>query len=353
MQKKELSIAFFNKELPSQCWNGVSIQVHRLANALVDRGHRVTCFSFSSAPREARYRVVSAPPRCSPGRVGGKFAPARWFASIDASGFDIRHYHGDDYLCRGGAGRVRTFYGSALYEALHARRTSRFLYQSLFYCFELVSCARGGTLTAISRSTQRVLPRPVEVIPCGVTAAFCPGGAKAPVPTIVFLGDLHSRKRGDRVLDAFARNVQPHLPAASLRMITGKGPRLPGVVWTGPLSESELIGELQRAWVYCSASSYEGFGVPLVEAMACGTAVVSVVNPGVREIAGTSGCAQLCHPRDLGRELLAVLGDHDLRRRLEAGGSTVARRYGMDQIASRYESLFYCSRGARGAEKGR
>jgi hypothetical protein len=99
---------------------------------------------------------------------------------------------------------VRTFYGSALQEARNARRPGRFLYQSLFYLFELVSCLRRGEKIGISRATCDSLPCVRAFIPCGVPLdVYRPGGGKTAFPSILFLGDLGSRKRGSFLLDVF------------------------------------------------------------------------------------------------------------------------------------------------------
>ena len=45
-----------------------------------------------------------------------------------------------------------------------------------------------------------------------------------------------------------------------------------------------LIELYQQAWLFCLPSSYEGFGVPYIEAMSCGTPVVATPNAGAREV---------------------------------------------------------------------
>jgi glycosyltransferase involved in cell wall biosynthesis len=162
-----MKIAFFNKHLPSDHPNGVSVQVHYLANALVELGYRVTCFSFSPAPEDSLYESNRFFWN-SKWPLLRKFIPALKFRSIKSDDFDIMHYHGDDYLCPKNPSRVRTFYGSALQEAIHAATLSRFLYQALFYFFEWISCFKQGKLVGISVNTTRSLPLVKKVIPCGV-----------------------------------------------------------------------------------------------------------------------------------------------------------------------------------------
>ena len=185
---------FFSKQLPSDAPNGVSCQVHRLANALAARGQEVTCFSFSPLPRDARYKHVKLEYQSS-STLMKKIIPAFKFRMIDKRPYDILHYHGDDFLCAGGARRVRTFYGSAFWEARFAEQAGRFFYQAVFYVFELLSCLRRGAKAGISRVTIKPLPMVRTIIPCGVPLdRYRPGEKKTKDPSILLIGDLDSRK---------------------------------------------------------------------------------------------------------------------------------------------------------------
>ncbi len=58
-----------------------------------------------------------------------------------------------------------------------------------------------------------------------------------------------------------------------------------GIVNLGKKVPFEKLCELyQRAWILCLPSTYEGFGVPYIEAMASGTVAVASPNPGAKEI---------------------------------------------------------------------
>ncbi|MBD3393081.1 MAG: glycosyltransferase [Chitinivibrionales bacterium] len=336
-----IKIAFFTKGLPSDRPNGVSCQVHRLANALVRRGHDLTCISFSSRPHDGEYGHVPLT-FGTDSRLRRKFVPARAFASYPTAGFDILHYHGDDFLCAGSSRRVRTFYGSALQEARHARSLGRFLYQSLFYLFELFSCARRGAKVGISRVTCDALPCVKQHIPCGVPIdIYTPGGRKTETPSILFLGDLGSRKRGSLLVKAFFEQVRPAFPSSVLTIVGPERVSGDGIRYLGTVGESRLVEEYRATWVYCMPSSYEGFGVPAIEAMACGTAVVATENPGTREVLGNERYGLLTTPAALGRTLGQVLGDAGLRGHLqEEGRRLVHERYDISITARRYEDVY-------------
>lgn len=336
-----MNIAFYNKELPSDRPNGVSCQVHRLANALVSLGHTVTCFSFSRQPDDALYQVRQISPLpLLPGPLK-KFAAAIAFASVSKKGFDICHFHGDDFLIKGGSRRVRTFYGSAFDEALFAKKLSRCLYQALFYLFEVISCFKRGRRVGISKISGRALPLPLTVIPCGVPRdRYYPQGTKSDHPAILFLGDLNSRKQGSLMMDVFKKEILPLLPSAELVIVGPQPCSAPGVRYAGVLGETALIAEYRRAWVLCMASSYEGFGVPVIEAQACGTAVVCVSNPGIADIVRHGENGLLCTVATLGATVMRILTDDNLRSHLCASGKASVALYDILNVARAYENIY-------------
>jgi phosphatidyl-myo-inositol alpha-mannosyltransferase len=336
-RKKSIRIALFSKQLPSDAPNGVACQVHRLANALVSRGQEVTCYSFSPLPQDALYRHVKLD-YVSKSALINKFTPAVMFRMIDTRPYDILHYHGDDFLCAGGARRVRTFYGSALWEARFAARPGRFFYQAVFYAFEWISCLRRGALIGISKVTMHALPLVREVVPCCVPLdRYVPGTGKTEAPSILFIGDLDSRKRGRLLIETFERRIRPSFPGATLTVV---GPQTAGaregVRFAGQLGEEALILEFQRSWIYCSVSSYEGFGVPLIEAMACGTAVAATDNSGAREIVTDGSDGLLCNDENLAESLTRLISEKSTRESLIANGLRTAQKFDGTVIADRY-----------------
>jgi glycosyltransferase involved in cell wall biosynthesis len=316
--------------------------VHRLANKLTELGHKLVCFSFSPAPADALYEVRKIETTRHI-RVMKKFEPAMAFKAQNTSGFDIVHYHGDDYLCKGSPSRVRTFYGSAFNEAKHAKTVGRFMYQSLFYCFEWISCLKGGRKTGISKATCSALPIVKEWVHCGVdTRVYRPGNEKTEFPSILFIGDLDSRKRGRMLVEIFNTRVLPVLPACVLSVVGPQQVFGPGIRYLGVLGETALVKEYRQSWLYCLPSSYEGFGVPAIEAMACSTAVAASRNPGTVEIIENNRTGLLAKDKDeLADCILRILNDGELRIRLEENGLKEAReKYELSVTAHRYEKIY-------------
>lgn len=315
--------------------------MHRLANALTERRHNLTCISFSPRPCNALYNHVKL------SYIGQsdflrKFEPAINFSKVNTDSFDILHYHGDDYLVNSRKRSLRTFYGSALYEALYAKNAPRFMYQGLFYIFEWISCFHPSLKAGISTATKSALPLVKKVIPCGVPLdRYTPSNKKSKKPSILFIGDLNSRKRGKYLLKIFNNDILKKHRECMLSVVGPEPCYGTNVKYLGNLTEDDLIAEYQKAWIYCMASSYEGFGVPAIEAMACGTAVVAVENPGIKEIVGHNYNGLLLKDSEFSLGIDRIIRDSNLRKTLEKNGrSTVEKRFDIKIIAAEYESLY-------------
>jgi glycosyltransferase involved in cell wall biosynthesis len=155
----------------------------------------------------------------------------------------------------------------------------------------------------------------------------------------LFVGTLDGRKRGRLLLDLFSNTVRAAHPTATLTMVGERGPDRPGVVYRTGVSDEELVGLYQRSWVYASPSTYEGFGLPYLEAMACGTVVVATPNPGSREVLRHGECGLLSDDEALGDVLVRVLGDEAERVSLAAGGLRRADTFSLDAMLDRYEHV--------------
>src|SRR5690606_10536824 len=92
---------------------------------------------------------------------------------------------------------------------------------------------------------------------------------------------------------------------------------------------------------FCLPSAYEGFGVPYLEALACGLPVVATPNLGAREVLQDGALGVLARPDRLGAELVALLQDPARREQLAAEGRGVAvDRYAWPVVIAQYEQLY-------------
>jgi glycosyltransferase involved in cell wall biosynthesis len=94
----------------------------------------------------------------------------------------------------------------------------------------------------------------------------------------------------------------------------------------GYVPKDELVRLYQRAACLVFPSRYEGFGLPVVEAMACGTPVVAAPEPTLREVAGDA----VVFTDDLAEGVRRALADRD---RLSAAGLERAKRFSWHETA--------------------
>jgi glycosyltransferase involved in cell wall biosynthesis len=195
--------------------------------------------------------------------------------------------------------------------------------------------------TTVSFHTNKYFPRPNVIVANGVDLSkFVPSTSKSKRPSILFIGTLDSRKRGRCLVEAFKNTVRKVYPDAELWIVRDETPLdVPGVRVFGSVSQEILIELYQQAWIFCLPSSYEGFGVPYIEAMACGTPVVATPNPGALEVLDGGKFGLITEIEQLGDTLVSLLGDHDLRMTLIRAGSERACKYDIRSIAQQYLDL--------------
>ncbi len=163
---------------------------------------------------------------------------------------------------------------------------------------------------------------------------------------ILFVGTLQPRKNLIRLMEAFS-NIQPPISNIQLVIAGKKGwlyreifqqvekLGLEGkVVFTGYVPEGDLPALLSGARLFAFPSLYEGFGLPVLEAMACGTPVVCSNVSSLPEVAGDA--ALLVDPLDVEGLTMAmehILGDESLRAELIERGFEQVRKFSWERCA--------------------
>lgn len=348
-----MKIAVLSSQLPSPHrakTGGVAYVAHRLANALTKRGHKLTVFTTDERPPDASYQVrkVLTSRHQNPLRAWFWLWQLAWrYAAQDFSDFDIIHAHGNNAMIRRpGPPLVRTLHGAAWAEAIHATTWKRRLWYLSVVPIELFEIARATRVGAVSTSTRHyasgidlVVPNPVD------DRVFYPGPdlnerLRHRNPSILFVGTLAGRKRGRMLLEIFRNEIRPALPDAELWLVAEKNVHEPGVVCFSTPDEQTLADLYRRAWVFCLPSTYEGFGVPYIEALACGTPVVATPNDGAREVLEEGRWGILASPTELGAALLSLLQDIPRRQRLAQQGLERVAVFKQTRVVDAYESLF-------------
>jgi phosphatidylinositol alpha-mannosyltransferase len=337
-----VKIAITSLYLPGGSKIGVGYQVHALANALTARGHQVTVLSACPPGDGATYAAVLVE---SKHRRLRTFSFAYDLRKVDFSKFDVLNAHGDDWFLWGvdRPRHVHTYHGSCLAEAIHATTwAGRARMAALAVC-ETQSVLLADDTVAVSENTRRYVPGIRHVIPCGVdTTAFHPG-EKSTAPSVLFVGTMHGRKRGKMLLDLFRSTVRPKVPNVELWCVCDKPEGETdgdGVRWLGRVPHEELTALFRSAWVFCLPSTYEGFGVPYVEAMASGTAVVASPNAGSIEVTEGGRSGRIVGDADLAGTLTDLLLDRTKREWLAERGLGRSRDFGWETICRQYEDVY-------------
>jgi glycosyltransferase involved in cell wall biosynthesis len=165
-----------------------------------------------------------------------------------------------------------------------------------------------------------------------------------PDPFVFAVGTLEPRKNLVGLLEAYARLDRPRPP---LYVGGGTGWRFSPIFQTvqrlglgdevtflGFVPEEELPLWYNAARLFTFPSLYEGFGLPVLEAMACGTPVITSTASSLPEVAGQA--ATLVPPNDsvkLAHEMQRVLDDPGLRKEMRAAGRIQASRFSWRALA--------------------
>lgn len=334
-----MNIAITSLYLPSGSKIGVGYVVHTFANEMVKRGHRVTVFSQSGPSEGSIYETVVVPSGARLRTFGFAWNLRRY----DFSKFDVLHAHGDDWFLWGRKRprHIHTFHGSCLAETLHASTFVGRLRMAMLALCEYGACALADELVAVSENTRRYLPAVKRVIPNGVDLSiFHPSEEKSPAPSLLFVGTMANRKRGAMLLELFRRQIRKQVPDAEFWAVCEERVEGPGIRWFGRVPLEQLAELYRQAWVFCLPSTYEGFGVPYIEAMASGTPVVATPNVGVREVTQEGRAGLIVEDAGLGAALVRLLQDEPERRRLREAGLERARDFSWDHVCSSYEALY-------------
>jgi alpha-1,3-rhamnosyl/mannosyltransferase len=219
---------------------------------------------------------------------------------------------------------------------------------------------RCTALIAISSSTCADLlarfPRAASktrVIPLAADRRFSPSGpAIEPVlerlgverPYVLVTGTLEPRKNLPRLIGAFSGMSEKARAGRRLVIVGAEGWALreteaaiggsSAVQALGYVSDGDLAALYRGADLFCFPSLYEGFGLPVLEAMATGTPVIASSAPSMTEIAGDA--ALYFDPRDIGgirATLEQVLSDSGVLSRLSERGLAQASQFSWRRTA--------------------
>jgi len=209
--------------------------------------------------------------------------------------------------------------------------------------------------------------RKVVVVPNAVSSSFRQverGAAAALVeekygirgPFVLTVGDLQPRKNHLGLLNAFEETLRqhPHLPhrlvfvgketwySKVLHRAVQRSSIADRVHFTGFVEDPDLLHFYGACDLFVFPSFYEGFGLPILEAMACGRAVACSSATAMPEVANAAGI--LFDPYsvpEMSRAISDVLLDDEMRTRLERLGSHRASSFTWERAAERTLGVYY------------
>lgn len=317
------------------------------------------------APRATLHPVV---PRRRPARLVWEQTGATRLAA----GTGAELWHGPHYTLplRLDLPRVVTVHDLTFFDHPEWHERTKVLF---FRRMIRASTARADAIVAVSDHTAGRLravlaPRaPVIVAPHGVDhERFTPRGhddltrlAAAGIrpPYIGFAATLEPRKDVPTLIAAFARLAPQH---AHLKLViagrdgwgtvavrdaaaaSGCTTRIQRIGW---MDEDLLPAFFRQAAVLAYPSLEEGFGLPALEALACGAALVTTTGSAMAEVVGDA--ARLVEPGDvagLAAAIDAVLSDHDLESRLRASGPPRAAGFTWSRSADAHLEAYAAAR---------
>ncbi|MBN1994891.1 MAG: glycosyltransferase family 4 protein [Anaerolineae bacterium] len=239
--------------------------------------------------------------------------------------------------------------------------------------FTAHSVKQAKAVLCISESTRQdvitflsVSPEKVHTIYCGVDEQFRPlppGQVSAfktahhlPDIFVLYLGTLEPRKNVDGLLRAYAhwKERQPDVPP--LIVAGGKGwyyqkifelvealNLTDSVRFPGYIPPQELCLWYNAATLFVYPSHFEGFGLPVLEAMACGTPVITSTVSSLPEVAGNQGAARLVNPTDykaLAETMAEVAANADARASMSERGMARAAQFKWEQTATETVAIY-------------
>lgn len=351
---------------------GIEVYMEQLLEALAKSGQvRITALSWAPIGMEQpglRELVPSRRPDFPPGAVGGLRATLwkTWFDQWGClHGVLPPHgvlYHGMDgflpYALRRKDRCVATVHdlGWQVHPELYPLKL-RAMYGALFPWV----LRRADRIIAVSRFTADDLIRRagvagsrIEVVHHGIDPVFAgPDPREEPSgqsPYLLAVGGISPRKNTRRLIEAFGRwRARGGSRSAYGLRITGtsldpsarNGPGLPpGVSLLGYVDKLELRRLYAGATAFLYPSIYEGFGLPILEAMACGAPVLTSTTASAPEVAG--GAAILVDPLSL-ESIEAGLDrvtSADEAQRLRALGRERARQFHWSVAAGRTAEIY-------------
>jgi glycosyltransferase involved in cell wall biosynthesis len=219
------------------------------------------------------------------------------------------------------------------------------------------NCHRAASILTVSEFTRMqivewagISSEKVVNVGCGVGAAYRPDGDVYgfPFPYLLCVSNRKRHKNEFRIVEAFAKagiSTQVHLVftgeiTSELSDCIGRHGMGACVRFTGVVPEEQLPSLYRGALALVFPSLYEGFGLPVLEAMACGTPVVTSNITAMPEVAADA--ALLVDPvlvDEIAQAMKQIVNDAGLRTRLRERGLARAAEFSWDSTIAKVRKV--------------
>jgi glycosyltransferase involved in cell wall biosynthesis len=334
---------------------GTEIYLRELLAALarIDTGNEYFVFTNRETgadlvPRQANFHF-------KPQKVRARFRPARILWEQIALPFEASRCRLDVMFNPGFTAPILAACPlvTVFHDMQHKRHPEHFRWFDLPFWRVLLwaSAHRSRRLIADSESTRadvlryyRLPAERIDVIPLGVEPRFFELDRTNLEPYVLCVSTLHPHKNLDRLIRAYGRRKRDfRLTLAGLRGFhTRRLERLiaelglaDSVQLTGWIAREQLYRLYERARAFIYPSTFEGFGMPVLEAMAAGIPTACSDIPVLREVGGDA--ALFFNPLDeatIDTALERITTDSAMRGRLAEAGATRARGFTWERTAA-------------------
>ncbi|MGQ0614109.1 MAG: glycosyltransferase [Planctomycetaceae bacterium] len=322
-------------ELRAGAVGGVPRAIRLLLEALRDHAPRLIPVAFSPHP-------VETPPDLRIHLTGGPACPRRWRRSRvlrDAlRRVDLFHSPVTAFPRGAGCPVTATVHELPFVSDRKAEGFLRAQAQWIWFSRALSECRALFTPSRASLLQMEALhaaaPERTHVVPHPAPRAE----SRPPEPDegyVLFCGRLERRKRVEALygLDAEVRIAGPEAPRGAPARVR----------YLGPLDDAALDAQMRRARVVALPSSSEGFGFPVLEALARGVPAIARAGTGAAETGGDA-CLRFEREEEL-PALIARAGDPAFRARLAWAGPARAAEFSPARAARAYEEAFLAAAG--------
>ncbi len=333
--------------------------------------HRITAI-FNDPALEARTRAETGMDRAD--HMRSLLFPAGVFALRSQSALPrllrqerIRVFHSPNYMIpflafpRHADGPIRAV--TTIHDLIplrfpdHAPKSKKARVMPIFRALLREAARRSTCILTVSNTSRRDIiellkapPERVRAVYNGVADVFLQAGQQTAAPadaspesprTLLYVGRADPYKNIATLLHALARLRRDEGMNVRLRIAGSPDPRYPepaalaatlgiadAVEWTGYLTDDALVSAYRHADLLVHPSRYEGFGLQILEAMACGTPVLSSNAGSLPEVVGDAG--RLVPPDDTDafvHGIKAILTTPALAAQMRAAGFAQAARF--------------------------